>query len=262
MPTISFGNGNDEYWGKGGQHILYGNGGNDTLDGGNGSDQVYGGSGNDTLYAGDDWDYDQLFGNSGNDTYWINGFTNLDYITESANGGNDTVLSKGSYTLPQNVENLTLQDKWAAGPGESSMTAMGNAKANVITGSMFADKLYGMAGDDEINGRGGNDSIYGGAGVDTMNGGAGSDHFYFGVTDSGDVFANKADTIKNFSDADTIHLKGSYSFAGNTSTPSDGQYGIWQKGGDWVVTWNAVGDAGYHDVVVKGGNPTGDIAFY
>jgi hypothetical protein len=31
---------------------------------------------------------------------------------------------------------------------------------------------------------------------------------------------------------------------------------------EWVITWNAVGDAGWHDVLVKGDSPFGDIAFY
>jgi hypothetical protein len=31
---------------------------------------------------------------------------------------------------------------------------------------------------------------------------------------------------------------------------------------DWVITLNDVSDAGWHDIVVKGSSPLGDIAFY
>ena len=62
---------------------------------------------------------------------------------------------------------------------------------------------------------------------------------------------------------DQIWLKGNYSYAGDTSAPADGEYSIWQKGDDWVVTWNAENDSGYHDVLVKGDTPTEyDISFY
>ena len=75
---------------------------------------------------------------------------------------------------------------------------------------------------------------------------------------------SKSDTIYDFnqSEGDEIWLKGSYTYAGNTAAPADGQYSVWTKGGDYVVTWNAAGDAGYHDVIVKGDNPQGDISFY
>jgi hypothetical protein len=58
-----------------------------------------------------------------------------------------------------------------------------------------------------------------------------------------------------------IYLQGNYSYAGSADVPSDGQYSVWQKDNDYVVTWNAAGDDGFHDVVVQGSNPTGDILF-
>jgi hypothetical protein len=79
---------------------------------------------------------------------------------------------------------------------------------------------------------------------------------------SGDVNDGEADTIYDFKDEDQIWLKGSYSYAGNTSAPADGKYSIWTKDADYVVTWNAAGEAGYHDVIVKGDNPLGDISFW
>lgn len=295
MPTVTLGSGNDVYWGKEGSHTIYGNGGNDTLDGGAGTDIVYGGPGNDVLYPGDDLDYDQLFGGSGNDTYIINGFTNNDYVTETPGGGVDTVVSKGSYKLPEYVENLTLQDKWAPQPGASSMTAEGNDQANIITGSVFSDWLWGDggndrlegrtgndwltgdAGNDTLNGGAGNDSLYGGTGNDTLNGGTGQDtlhggdgvdaltggggkdSFEFYSSDTGDYTASKADTILDFTADDTIRLWGSYTYTANDPTPNDGQYSVWKNGANWMVTWNSPWDSGYHDIVVVGADPTGHI---
>ena len=124
------------------------------------------------------------------------------------------------------------------------------------------DKLYGGAGNDKLYGEGTFDDLYGGAGKDELHGGAGADYFYFDKKDSGDVFANQADTIHDFTEDDQIFLKGNYTFAGNDSTPADGQYGIWQNNGNFMVTWNDFNDNGYHDVTVKGADPTGDISFW
>ena len=97
-----------------------------------------------------------------------------------------------------------------------------------------------------------------------MTGGQGADWFKFETGDTGDVYAGKADTITDFNQAegDKIMLKGSYAYAGETATPGEGQYGIWQKDGGYVVTYNSTADAGYHDIVVKGDNPQGDVSFY
>jgi hypothetical protein len=61
---------------------------------------------------------------------------------------------------------------------------------------------------------------------------------------------------------DTIWLKGSYTYSGENSGPLDGQYGVWNNGNGWVITWNSVDDTGWHDILVKGDNPLGSIAFY
>jgi hypothetical protein len=53
-----------------------------------------------------------------------------------------------------------------------------------------------------------------------------------------------------------------YTFAGDTSAPGEGQYSVWHNTKDWVITLNDVSDAGWHDIVVRGSSPLGDIAFY
>jgi Ca2+-binding RTX toxin-like protein len=190
----------------------------------------YGGAGNDYkdfLPYGSSNDYG--FGDAGNDTMlgWY---------------GNDTL------------------DGWTGND-----TLYGEYGNDTLLGYTGYDKLYGGYGDDYLYGEGSYDDLYGGMGVDKMWGGndGSADYFYFYTQDTGDVYQNKADTIYDFADVDQIWLKGTYSYnASGTSAPSDGQYSIWKKGADWVVTYNAYNDTGYHDILVKGADPHGDISFF
>jgi Ca2+-binding RTX toxin-like protein len=124
--------------------------------------------------------------------------------------------------------------------------------------------MYGGADGDTLNGGAGGDDLYGGTGADALLGGAGMDWFFFDMADSGDIGAGHADTILDFNNfEDIIYLKGSYTYDNNnTNAPGDGQYSVWNNGNAWVITWNAVGDVGFHDVLVQGSNPLGDIAFF
>ena len=50
--------------------------------------------------------YDNAVGGPGDDTYFIDNL--FDSVTETRDGGNDTLHTAVSYTLPENVENLRL----------------------------------------------------------------------------------------------------------------------------------------------------------
>jgi Ca2+-binding RTX toxin-like protein len=159
--------------------------------------------------------------------------------------------------------------------GDSNDTIHGKGGNDTLAGYDGYDKLYGGAGNDKLYGEGSYDDLYGGKGVDQLygdtaylgvegNDGDGADYFYFDTKDSGDIFDGKADTIHDFEEQDQIWLKGEYTYdASGTHAPGDGEFSIWQKGADYVVTWNAENDSGYHDVLVKGDAPTEyDISFY
>jgi Ca2+-binding RTX toxin-like protein len=145
--TITGATGNDILSGGDGNDVLIGLAGNDTLDGGNGTDTMVGGTGDDTY----------IVGQAG------------DVVTELLGEGTDTVMASVSYTLSDNVENLTLTG--------SARKGTGNDLANIITGNGLANTLVGGGGDDQLQGGGGNDALYGGTGADLMVGGIGDDTY-------------------------------------------------------------------------------------
>jgi Ca2+-binding RTX toxin-like protein len=125
--------GNDSLTGTANADVMRGLGGNDTLDGQGGADTMFGGTGND-LYVVD---------NAG------------DITTELAGEGTDTVQTALSWTLGDNVENLTL-----TGTTPTMRYGTGNAPANMLTGSDSMDILDGKAGADTMVGGKGNDIYY------------------------------------------------------------------------------------------------------
>jgi len=156
----------------------------DTLNGTSSNDLIYGYAGNDIINGGAG--IDTMYGGIGNDTYYVN--TSSDKITEYANEGIDTVISTGSFTLGNNLENLYLT-------GNITINGTGNNLNNYITGNSNKNVLNGMAG---------NDTIDGGGGADTMVGGIGNDVYYVD---------NPGDTIKEYSSdgTDTVYSYISYS---------------------------------------------------
>ena len=118
--------------GQGGDDALLGLGGNDTLDGGSGRDLMAGFAGDD-LYKVDDV---------------------ADVVTEeSSTGGTDRVEAVVSYTLTNNVENLSLL-------GTSAINGTGNTLANILLGNANANVLDGKTGADLMIAGDGNDSYF------------------------------------------------------------------------------------------------------
>jgi Ca2+-binding RTX toxin-like protein len=169
---------NNEITGSDIANLLAGSAGNDTLNGG---------VGNDTLLGG-----------AGNDTYVL--FNDVDNVVEDTGEGIDTIESRFSVTLAENVENLKLI--------ELGLTGTGNVLANVITVT---------AGDNKLLGLGGNDTLIGAAGRDTLDGGAGADSMIGGGRDDIYIVDNVGDRVVEAANGgtDAIHASISLTLAAN-----------------------------------------------
>ena len=185
--------GNDKLFGHGGHDSLAGNNGDDQLEGGAGNDKLNGGAGNDDLQgqAGDDLldgglGADALAGGADNDIYVVDNLG--DNVIEIKDAGTDEVRASVTYTLTDDVENLTLT-------GTAAIDGTGNGLANIITGNVKANALAGKDGDDHLFGGAGNDSLDGGSGNDLLDGGAGIDKLTGGSGNDIYVIDNAKDMV-------------------------------------------------------------------
>jgi Ca2+-binding RTX toxin-like protein len=195
--------GNDIIAGGDENDLLIGDGGDDNLNGGNGNDTLYGGDGNDTLDAGA-LGSDLLFGGLGNDFYIVTGVT--DTVVESVDGGIDTVQAASSFTLGDNVENLTL-----VGTGNYSGT--GNILGNIIVGNNGNNTLNGLGGNDSLFGGAGNDSLLGDVGNDTLDGGTGFDTLNGGLDNDTYIVDTTTDAIVDAGGIDVVQSSVTFSLA-------------------------------------------------
>ncbi|WGM41167.1 calcium-binding protein [Caulobacter sp. NIBR1757] len=186
--------------------------GNDVIDGGDGNDILLGGAGDDILLGGDGIDRldggkgsDAMTGGAGNDTYVVDDAG--DTVTETLNGGTDTVESSIDYLLGANVENLVLTGvAGVSGIGNALSNRMtGNAGANTLSAGAGNDFVYGMGGDDTLSGGAGVDNMYGGSGNDILDGGAGGDKLYGEVGDDTLIGGDDADVLDGGAGDDVIN---------------------------------------------------------
>jgi Ca2+-binding RTX toxin-like protein len=108
-------------------NTIDGNDGNNTLDGGAGADSLRGGLGNDYFIVGEG-----------------------DTVTEDPGQGTDAVESSVSFTLGDNLENLTLT-------GTTPLDGVGNNLQNTIVGNEGDNRLDGGTGADNLQGGLGDD---------------------------------------------------------------------------------------------------------
>jgi Ca2+-binding RTX toxin-like protein len=107
-------------------------------------------------------------------------------LNEQPDQGADTVKSTVSYTLNDNVEELTLI-------GKADVNARGNGESNFVRGNV---------GDNLLKGEQGDDILLGGKGVDALFGGSGVDRFCFSTGYSHDI-------IEDYhANEDTVDLSG------------------------------------------------------
>jgi Ca2+-binding RTX toxin-like protein len=190
--TITGNSASNNLLGENGNDNLKGSAGNDTLDGGEGDDTLNGGTGDD-----------ELLGRTGNDTYIIDSAN--DSIIEEATAGTDIVQASVSWTLGDNLENLTLT-------GSSAIDGTGNSLNNTITGNSASNTLLGLQGNDNLKGGAGDDTLDGGEGNDALDGGTGDDQLSGGVGNDTYIIDSANDSIIEEATAGTDIVQASVSW--------------------------------------------------
>ena len=150
---------------------------------------------------------DTLIGGKGNDIYILDNLGDIvtESLTLAQGGGVDLVKASLSYTLTDNMDNLTLT-------GSDNISGFGNALSNVITGNSGNNTLNGLAGNDTILGGLGDDTLIGGSGVDNMSGGKGNDTYFVDLIKLGTgassfvALQDVVNELANEGTADTIIL--------------------------------------------------------
>ena len=163
---------------------------------------------------------DTLIGGAADNVYLLRGPDAT--VVEQPNGGHDTVITRSSYTLPDNVEDL-----WAAGwdgpkvpLGPRSLT--GNELGNVITMDRGSGTEAGRGGDDHLIGGHGADSLAGGEGNDTLSADSGNDTLEGGTGDDL-LVGGLGDDLYILSDGhDTIADRANVTIAREKATQSGG----------------------------------------
>jgi uncharacterized protein YjiK len=117
---------------------------------------------------------DQFYGDGANNTYFYNGKATGTTETVDGRGGADTFDGSRSDTSFWIDLALTSMEVWSVGSTAASTGANANTmiadltSIENITGSAYADVIYGEAGNNRIEGGFGNDTLVGRAGNDTF----------------------------------------------------------------------------------------------
>ena len=154
--SLSGGRGNDDLVGGDGDDILLGGFGSDSLISGDGNDDLNGGEGNDYLYSGSGDDVvdagsgdDVIVGGdgAGNDRY-LGGLGTDTVKYSSAKAAITVDLSKNVATSLAGKDYACIGTDYLEGienviAGDYSDVIKGNSTANILTGGLGADSLYG-----------------------------------------------------------------------------------------------------------------------
>jgi Ca2+-binding RTX toxin-like protein len=244
------GSGVDTLFGGYGSDTVLGNGGNDWVLGDVGNDVVNGGSGNDLLFGGDN--DDTLSGGSGDDGMW----GDAGYDTFNAEDGDDSyrggdgidTISYSARVTGQSISQDGVANDGQGGEadnvGDDIEYLYGSAGNDVISGSPFANKIWGGAGADSIRGgdardiiygEAGNDEIWGDGGDDVLDGGSLADSLHGGIGNDLINGGDYRDILWGDAGDDSLHGNaGDDTLVGIGGGVSDRLYGEAGNDGFWL----------------------------
>ena len=255
--TLSGGTYGDLLFGNGSADTLDGNGGNDLLVGGLGNDLLRGGDGADTylfgLIDGDDTIFD-LSGSPDRIVIKTNGAAMSELIASDNHAGatgdliihynGQSITVQGEYDATGHAVNTINFDGgsvYGYALGASDYTFDGHdggdprvvdlgatstanfiageqATANVITGGLVNDLIFGGGLGDTLAGGNGNNLIVGGKGNDTLSAGNGNDVYVFGLADGTDIVTDGGGIDRVFIDSNGAALSGLSAYDDNAGT--------------------------------------------
>jgi methionine-rich copper-binding protein CopC len=210
--------------------------------GGSGADEITGNDAPNILDGGAG--ADTMVGGAGADTYYVD--NTGDEVDEGSQAGTDLIYSSVSFSLPANVENLTLT-------GSSSLSEIGNGVANALLANSGDNRITGGGGDDSIDGAGGTDTAVFASSLSQYTVLWSQTNQTFTITST----TEGSDTVKN---VEFFEFAGvSYSAAALIDftppsivglTPTDGAVGV-AIGSDVVLTFSEAVARGTGNIVLK-----------
>jgi Ca2+-binding RTX toxin-like protein len=169
--------GRNQLWGSSGNDSLYALGGHNYINGGNDNDSIYSNGG-----------YNAIDGDAGID------IVRYDYATSGIVAALDPAAS------PYNSGE-------AAGDTYTSIEGLtGSNYADVLFGDAASNQLYGRGGNDFLIGNDGDDALYGGTGANELLGGNGNDYFNFYGSELEANVTNQIDDFTSLPGGNMDHL--------------------------------------------------------
>jgi Ca2+-binding RTX toxin-like protein len=149
---------------------IFGGKGDDRIWGGRAEDIILGGPGDDRISGGHE--YDTIHPGPGDDRVWGNGgYDGVRYI--DAGRGVRVDLAAGLGT--GEGRDTLIGIEYVTGSRFADVIFGDDGELNILNGEAGDDRLYGRGGRDAIEGRGGDDLLDGGPGWDNLLGGSGRD---------------------------------------------------------------------------------------
>jgi Ca2+-binding RTX toxin-like protein len=216
----------DNILGYAGDDIINSYDGNDLVVGGQGNDIINDRAGNDTYRwstgDGSDTIYDSGASLEETDTLFFTD-TNSTAVTLGKSGSNLTLTVAGATpqtititnrfyadTTGYGVEFIQFADgvvKEVLASAAATISTMGTATANTISGWAFIDIINGAGGNDTINSGAGDDVVEGGQGIDTINDAVGNDTYIWEKADGSTVTSDVIyDSSASLTEIDTLVL--------------------------------------------------------